>query len=626
MHPEPNKLRACMPNAQHDTCDNCFVRTTQKETRRVEFNQHVFNSASTHCSSALPGLNEANLAHQYSTGTDWGPTALSEDKSRYYLSGNEPYDTTFFRESYYPPNSIQVSQPISTNLGTGVANAVPPQVVMHENFLARTAAGATSPGRISMRMPVIAPPLILPPSLLPSGDFSLQNSREQMMYPAQTNRELSEVFADMEISNSNRGVVGAVPQIYSGDQGQQSMLSSPVMGTGHRRPICSLPFFQVHGQRDESISNEGRFLRGNIEKGAGYVVGTEADLPNIKGSMAGFAKGSIQHQQEKRSSEEENWFVSHERVEVFSSFGGKGEDYLPKLQDDSVNIETGCNEMGQQFSKKITDELGSVECEKLFTLANDEQRTVLLESVAGEILDVATNRNGSKALIKLIKQISIPQHIQILSKAISNHTAQLIKGNHVIRQWVESRAPPDKQFVYDILCQRCIELATNRDGCIVFQHCIRYASSEQKAQLFMEAIIHAHALIQDKNGNFLIQYIVELNYPQYSEMLIRQFFGKVCRFGMQKFSSNAIEKCIERASDESRRRLISELFNRSQLECMLCDPYGNYVVLTALKFADKALREKLIGTIEPFLPTLSQTPYCKKISQYIRRLRAGTHR
>lgn len=76
----------------------------------------------------------------------------------------------------------------------------------------------------------------------------------------------------------------------------------------------------------------------------------------------------------------------------------------------------------------------------------------------------------------------------------------------------------------------------------------------------------------------VVQYILDLNDNRFSDAVIRQFFGNVCALSVQKFSSNVIEKCIRVADHNTRKLLIEELLNRSRLEKLLRDSFGNYCV------------------------------------------------
>ena len=91
----------------------------------------------------------------------------------------------------------------------------------------------------------------------------------------------------------------------------------------------------------------------------------------------------------------------------------------------------------------------------------------------------------------------------------------------------------------------------------------------------------------------MVQYVLDLDDIKFAEMIIHPFLGNVTTLSMQKFSSNVIEKvgvslnslCIRVASPNLRASLISELLDATVLDGLLRDSYANYVVQTALDFA-----------------------------------------
>jgi hypothetical protein len=110
-----------------------------------------------------------------------------------------------------------------------------------------------------------------------------------------------------------------------------------------------------------------------------------------------------------------------------------------------------------------------------------------------------------------------------------------------------------------------------------------------------------------------------LNDNRFSDGVIRQFAGNVCALSVQKFSSNVIEKCIRVAEHSTRKMLIEELLNRSRLEKLLRDSYGNYCVQTALDYAEPTQRALLVEGIRPVLPLIRNTPYGKRIQNKLQR-------
>ncbi|KAF5392633.1 hypothetical protein D9757_002130 [Collybiopsis confluens] len=298
-----------------------------------------------------------------------------------------------------------------------------------------------------------------------------------------------------------------------------------------------------------------------------------------------------------------------------------------------ADLMTGEVPFGLNFPNVLTfllDPFGNYLCQKLLEYSTDDQRNVICESVAQDLVSISLNMHGTRAVQKMIdflstrRQADMRYNSQIHSiiVALSLHVVVLIKdlnGNHVIQKCLNKLSPEDNQFIYNAVAANCVEVATHRHGCCVLQRCIDHASDHQRIQLVNEITFNALTLVQDPYGNYVVQYILDLNDNRFSDAVIRQFAGNVCALSVQKFSSNVIEKCVRVAEHGTRKMLIEELLNRSRLEKLLRDSYGNYCVQTALDYADPAQRALLVEGIRPVLPLIRNTPYGKRIQNKLQR-------
>ncbi|RXW18444.1 hypothetical protein EST38_g7413 [Candolleomyces aberdarensis] len=277
------------------------------------------------------------------------------------------------------------------------------------------------------------------------------------------------------------------------------------------------------------------------------------------------------------------------------------------------------------FPELMTDPFGNYLCQKLLEYATDDQRNLICESVAQDLVNISLNMHGTRAVQKMIdflstrRQTDLRYNAQINSiiVALSLHVVVLIKdlnGNHVIQKCLNKLAPEDNQASEPLL------FATHRHGCCVLQRCIDHAAENQRVQLVNEITFNALTLVQDPYGNYVVQYILDLNDNRFSDAVIRQFLGNICALSVQKFSSNVIEKCVRVAEHNTRKLVIDELLNRSRLEKLLRDSYGNYCVQTALDYADPAQRALLVEGIRPVLPLIRNTPYGKRIQNKLQRI------
>ena len=277
-------------------------------------------------------------------------------------------------------------------------------------------------------------------------------------------------------------------------------------------------------------------------------------------------------------------------------------------------------ETNQHVIELMTDPFGNYLCQKLLEFCNDEERTVLIENAARDLVRIALNQHGTRALQKMIEFISTPSQIQTIIAALRYQVVELIQdlnGNHVIQKCLNKLSPTDAQFIFDAVGTHCVDVGTHRHGCCVLQRCIDHASGEQKAWLIRQISNNAITLVQDPFGNYVVQYILDLNESMYTEPLVAMFQGRVGQLSRQKFSSNVIEKCLRCALEPSKDMMIEEMLQPNELDRLLRDSFANYVIQTALDFANPSMKIRLIEAIRPYLPAIRTTPYGRRIQAKI---------
>ncbi|RAL02399.1 putative RNA-binding protein [Aspergillus ibericus CBS 121593] len=265
----------------------------------------------------------------------------------------------------------------------------------------------------------------------------------------------------------------------------------------------------------------------------------------------------------------------------------------------------------------MTDPFGNYLCQKLLEYSNDDQRTALINNAAHQLVKIALNQHGTRALQKMIEFISTTEQTQTVIHALEDHVVELVQdlnGNHVIQKCLNRLSAEDAQFIYDAVGANCVVVGTHRHGCCVLQRCIDHASGEQRARLIAQITSNAFALVQDPFGNYVVQYILDLAEPHFTEPLCQTFRGNIPALSKQKFSSNVIEKCLRTADFPIRRQMIDEMLAGAELEKMLRDSFANYVVQTAMDFADAETRTRIVDSIRPILPSIRQTPHGRRIA------------
>jgi hypothetical protein len=277
-------------------------------------------------------------------------------------------------------------------------------------------------------------------------------------------------------------------------------------------------------------------------------------------------------------------------------------------------------ETNQHVVELMTDPFGNYLCQKLLELCNDEERTVLIQNAAPSLVSIALNQHGTRALQKMIEHVTTQVQINLIVEALRNQVVELIQdlnGNHVIQKCLNKLSAADASFIFDAVGNHCIEVGTHRHGCCVLQRCIDHADGSQKVWLVERITENAVALVQDPFGNYVVQYIIDLNEESFTEPLVEQFLGRIVQLSKHKFSSNVVEKCLRCSSESARERIVNELLAPGEIDRLLRDSFGNYVIQTALDYAPFNAKQRLVEAIRPLLPSIRATPYGRRIQAKI---------
>ena len=292
-----------------------------------------------------------------------------------------------------------------------------------------------------------------------------------------------------------------------------------------------------------------------------------------------------------------------------------------KLEEKNpFSIQAIFDQIHSHITELMTDAFGNYLIQKLLEVCEEHIFTSTINAVSLFLSSISLNPHGTRAVQKLIDLlINFPQNISTIVNALIPDILTLIKdinGNHVIQRCATSLKFPLNQFIYDITGNNIVDIATDKHGCCVLQRCINAATEEQKDELVEKIIKKAVELVQDAYGNYVVQYVIDLNSSKINSKLA--FMNSIQHLATQKFSSNVIEKCLQQNSEEIQQIMIAEIGKAENISKMIGDQYANYgifyiVVQRALSLANPEVLKKMIEFIKPRLEELKNTHFGKKI-------------
>nr|VDD60858.1 unnamed protein product [Brassica oleracea] len=307
-------------------------------------------------------------------------------------------------------------------------------------------------------------------------------------------------------------------------------------------------------------------------------------------------------------------------VNIYGSVNLMGKDqigcrFLQKLVDEGLFVDALFLEIISHVVELSMDPFGNYLVQKLLDACDEEQRTMMvsvLTSRPTELLKICLNNYGTRVVQKMIETVKTKQQIGMVKSGLKPGFLSLVKdlnGNHVIQTCLTTLGPSDTKFVLEAATKYCAEIATHRHGCCVLQCCVSNSVGEQRERLVNEISRNSLHLSQDPFGNYVVQYLIEQKVSA-SKLLI-QFRMHYAELATQKFSSHVMEKCL-RIYPEARAEIVRELLSVPNFEHLLHDPFGNYVIQTALSVTKGPVRASLVEKVHRY-GKLKFSPYCKKI-------------
>jgi hypothetical protein len=286
------------------------------------------------------------------------------------------------------------------------------------------------------------------------------------------------------------------------------------------------------------------------------------------------------------------------------------------LEEEFASFDVIFSESFECIYELMMDRFGNYLCQKLIEFCDLNGRLMIIEKISGQLIEISLNIHGTRVIQKLIEVISSEREMALMVEALTPYVVQLAKdlnGNHVIQRCLHHFPSPFNQFIYDAISYECVSVATHKHGCCVLQRCIDYASAAQKDQLIVFLIQNTNDLVQDAFGNYVVQYILDLNVSSVSRSIMEKLIGNLVNLTTQKFSSNVIEKCLQIAEADIQEKMVDELCNSSHLSRLLHDPYANYVIQKSLSVSKPEKFAKLVEVMRPHITVLKSTAFGKRI-------------
>ncbi|KAI6241138.1 PUM-HD domain-containing protein [Aphelenchoides fujianensis] len=211
--------------------------------------------------------------------------------------------------------------------------------------------------------------------------------------------------------------------------------------------------------------------------------------------------------------------------------------------------------------------------------------------------------------LELVHQLVDAMRGFVMEAAVNRHSVHVIHciaSHH--NSWVLEK-------VMNEVCEprKLAFLAEDKFGCRLIQHCLESLSEEMTpsytppllSRMVQQLLGCLERFSTNKYANYIVQFF--LTHPafwrQRDEIIERIVMGNILALAQCQYGSHIVEAALQSAGPQHTRRMFDEIFhdynadryNRTPLEVILFNQYGNYVIQRLLHVAIDVVNGKRAG-------------------------------
>ena len=263
----------------------------------------------------------------------------------------------------------------------------------------------------------------------------------------------------------------------------------------------------------------------------------------------------------------------------------------------------------------LKDSYSNYFCKKLFRSLSQKDRLEYLTIIQPDLNNLSKDTIATYPIQKIIEELGSKNEKNIFYEGIKNYIDNLaynIYGARILEKILSYFEEEYQKGIIEYICDNFIKLAYNINGiCLVKKILIMTYKKDLHNTLKKLVYDNALNLIVHQYGNYAVQIIIENWEEKDLEDILEIYKGKYVFLSNQKFSSNVMERIIQK-SQKNLENYINEICTGYNLSEILKNKFGNFVINKALDLSLGNLRKKLGDEIMENLKFLNNAKIINK--------------
>lgn len=197
-------------------------------------------------------------------------------------------------------------------------------------------------------------------------------------------------------------------------------------------------------------------------------------------------------------------------------------------------------------------------------------------------MSISKDKKGTHTIQSMLDVITMSEEEELVASDLRGHVFELAnvflfmklkdpQATHVIQKALLTFNSERQKFIMTEAIEKFKELSNDANGLCLIKKLLTICRNSPQivSDITTKMTESAMELAQNPYGNYAIQIALENFTTEECAPILESIKGKYAQLSMLKFSSNAVERCIEKANLEKRNEIIKEIISSEKFLSML---------------------------------------------------------
>ena len=220
----------------------------------------------------------------------------------------------------------------------------------------------------------------------------------------------------------------------------------------------------------------------------------------------------------------------------------------------------------------------------------------IISYISDEFVNISKDPSGTFSIQALLDEIiSVKEEQQILM-CIKNHEIEMAfnkNATYVLQKIILVFPDIHRVNLNEVILNNFKNLCLDSYGICLIKNFIKTNTLvSNKKRIIEEIVKNFVVLAESPYGNYGIQYIIDNWDRNELNDFVKKIMENIYKLSIQQFSSNVVEKAIEKIDVENREKMIRKLCFEPNFILLLKNKFGRFVLQKAINYMNQKLRNE----------------------------------